>query len=428
MVFVVLVIALAGIAWYLNNSLSGQSISTDTLESFKLEKTNLEMQNSILYLEQSLWDSAANASQTVANLAGRNISNETNGSLLYWRCDLHEVHNSGREVFYQIPSIDRVRLSLQNKTMKYMENRLNELHGIRDNVIYEVGKVLCGEVGYNKPLNVPTNTRFRTAANIDKLNVTFESYKRSRSNFTFNDEVRYNRFWYMYSKMAKWTKEQNMEQDIKNEMSKVYDWVDDVYCMPTCQCPCPYQLGCMKIPVNWSALLRQAVDKGIGKSVSELEKGSRYFNNNEVSCGYGIELSYYDNVPFLTQTPIGCCGPDCESCLMYCRLDYQYDFEGDIDIRCTDQRFKSIPRKDLEKLTWRIRFNVEATDPPNEGQYPNPCSHLSNPSCKEEDSPNKIGTLKFPNCRIKEDNFTLCKTGVNVIGNLTKKEIEAGKK
>ena len=184
----------------------------------------------------------------------------------------------------------------------------------------------------------------------------------------------------------------------------------------------------MEIPVNWSALLRQAVDRGIEKSVEELEHGSRYFNDNEVSCGYGIELSYYDNIPFLTQVPIGCCGYECTWCLMYCRLDYQYDFEGDIDIRCTDQRFKSIPRKDLERLTWRIRFNVEATDPPNEGKYPPPCDSLVNPQCKTEESPNRIGAFEFPECRIIDPDFDLCETGVNVIGNLTEEEIEEGKK
>ncbi len=418
LVFVVVVVVIGGIAWYMNNSISGQGISREILENFKLQKVELENENSILYLEQALWDSTANASQTVSDLAGRNVTNETDTNLTYWRCDLDEVSNSGREVTYQIPSIERVQLSLQNKTMTYLENILNQLHGIRDGVIYDVGGVKCAEVGYNTPLDSPLNSKYKTAGIINKIDTTFESYKRERANLTFNDDIRYNRFWYMYTIMARWTQEQDMESDILSEMAKVYDWVDDVVCTPSCTCPCPYQPLCTRIPINWSTLVRHAVDKGIEKGVNELESGSRYFNDNKISCGYGIEIDYYDNIPYITNARIGRCGSWGQWCLMYCRLDYEYNFEGDIDISCTDQQYQSIPRKDLERLNWKIRFNVEATDPPNEGPFPPPCDSLLSGSCKTIESPDRLGTDKFPECTVTDPEFKLCDTGVDTIGTL----------
>jgi hypothetical protein len=434
---VVAVIGLIGLMWYQSNVLSGGELSKEIVESFSAMRTGKEFINSVIYLEEALRDNVANDSLLIGSLGGRNGSE---AKYRYWRCDPGNVIDSGREKLNQVPTAERVRLSFQNLTTERFLNRILELHGIRDNVIYDVGDIICTEVGYNNPRDSPANDRFKAAMLFKYLGVTFGNYKDFKENLTVTNEINYNRFWYLYEVMAKWANYiinySIMQQNVEQELAKVPDYLDDYFC---CGCPCPYQKGCEAIPMKWREYVPEAVHKGVNKTVDILNE-EEYFDKNEVLCTYNFGQEYYDNIPILTRAIVGSCYEGC--LLWYCRLDYIYRIEIDANITCTDKRYTSIPRKDLERAKFVVTMNLEAEDPPNEGEYPSPCDTVKgqpcdfiprppvcrirdpDTECDFDESPSRIGDPYFPECKIEQENFSLCSTGVQTIGNLTKKEIE----
>lgn len=419
LVFVVLAVVFGGVLWYQFNILGGVGISEEILEESKHEKTGYEFGNSLTFLDEALGDSATNASQTVSDHGGRNGTNFTQR---YWRCDRKKVMNSGREVIKQIPNSTRVLLSLQNKTMQYMNEWLKELHGIRGEVTYEPGELKCAEVGYKEPRNSPENDKFKTGAEIGGLNVSYENYKRSRTNITPSDLVKYNRFWYMYEEIKDWAEEtisnRKMYNNIKSNLATIPDYIDASFCGQCC--PCPFQKGCEEIPANWSKYIHEEVSKGINTSIYELENSKDFFNKTQADCTYNIVQRFYQNIPILTNPceENDCDGDGYKEPESYCRLDYAYFVELDVEVICSDEKFRSIPRDDLERLRWIIRFNIEAKDMPNGIRYD--WYYAEDPSLsKLEQSPSKEGHKNFPECEIGEENPELCETPVKVKGELS---------
>lgn len=385
-VFIILVVSLIAVTWFRSNITSGTSTQEQLVGESSVETFSHRFENAKLYLENSLMYAGEKGSDLAANYSGRSSRNP---NARYWMCGMDNL---------QLPDRKTAREAISNFTKPALEGRIDEVHGIRNNLIYEVGGMACVESGFNTPLNRQSNDEFRQGVRIKSINLTREdgSLKTSQDNLTISKEIKYNRYWYIYAVMKKWLTEENLKDDIKDKLSKVKDSSK----VPNPQCvsdpsQCTYKEPdmCSDHPEEFA----EATINGFSEELDKLNSNSKYFNGSGVQCSLeqntkngarypGVRIQPADeNFPSNTSTHNNCMTDDhClewndsdpDQCL---RREWRFRCVKkwtlvptstiDFTVNCRDTKFRSIPNRSLRNLNWKIDLSYKVTDTTEDGSY-----------------------------------------------------------
>ncbi|MFB6180834.1 MAG: hypothetical protein ABEJ93_03065 [Candidatus Nanohalobium sp.] len=272
-VFIILTISLISITWFRANTSSGTGTQQDLVQQSQINTFNHRFKNAKLYLENSLFYAGQKGSYKAANYSGRKWKTP---EARYWVCRGNN----------QIPSRKMARNATANFTSAMMKKRINEIHGLRNQLIYKAGKIKCAAAGYDKPLLEPGNDDFKMATEIESLQVSRRNggLSRTEENITFLSNLRYNRYWYMYSTLRKWVKNEDLKDEIREQMKKVPDQKarSKTMCLESGS-NCRY-LPSYTCKEKTTRKLEARVKEGLEKEMQKLISNSAYFNNTHVTC------------------------------------------------------------------------------------------------------------------------------------------------
>ncbi len=412
-VFIIMVVALIGVTWFRATGTAGTGLQQDIVRQSQISSFNHRFQNAKLYLENSLYYSGQRGSSKSSNLSGRRSEDQ---EARYWYC-------KGSE---QLPSNETVRYTTSNLTLSYMKNRTEELHGIRDNTIYEIGNASCVETGYEKLPADKQSNEFHQAVSIESIKLSREgsSLQQEEQNIQLSQKIKHNRKWYIYSVLKKWIKQENLKDEVKGELSGVKDQSADSNNMcitdgSKCTYPNP------KMCLDHGQEMDSAVSEGLQNEAEKLMNNPQYFNGTEIECsfssnekngvgypGHKISVLEAEN-PINQSTQCGCANKNATGhCIepkwdYKCKKEWGLNIESKLDttLTCTDKYFSNIPLNDTAShLSWKIDLSFSATDSPSGPSY----------SCSQPPTSYAPTTLK--SCSYSNNPTNTCSTEVDVIG------------
>lgn len=416
-VFIILVVSLIAVSWLRANTTSGTGLQSQIIQESGIDTLNHRFENTKLYLENSLFYAGQKGSDLAGNYSGRKWKNP---EARYWYC-------KGSP---QAASVTAARNATSNFTLKAFNDRIDEVHGIRERHVYSVGEVACLETGYNTPRDSVDNNRFKQGMKIESINVSRENgnLKSSKKNFTFSKEVIYNRYWFMYSNLKEWVR----NTDVENEVTSALHQVEDHDSRTTNQCltdgsKCTYPDTYM-CQTNHGEWLESAISDGINEEINQLENNEQFFNGSNVNCNGpnynenrntgtpypGIQVTINEGTGYRNisgDTPCGWTGEEGESTPKWdyaCTKSWDLDFQAyaDFTVTCVDETYKMIPNKTRKPLTWKIDLSFTATETQEDSEYSESmCDTTVEPGVSY--LPNQLNTCSFSR------SATTCQTPVD---------------
>jgi hypothetical protein len=420
LIFAILTVSLIALTWYTSNITAGSAEQENIHAQSTLDDIDFRLQNSLLYLQQGFYTAIENGTAVAANMSGRKWKE---GRYRYWYC----------QGTPQPATLTQVRNASSKYTKRDLQKRADELHGIRDGFIYRVGELGCIETGYKTPLDDPDNDHFRSAFDLEHVTVTRDDGKvnREAENVTKGRRAIYNRMWYMYSIMKKWVNNENLKDRVRDHMRTVRDdssKVNEMCITDASQCTYPDPpFSCQFNHYSW---LTQAVSDGLSEELDKLENHQDYFNENNIKCTFSFNQGQTASYPGFKVTPhtahravqgsqCGCAeradidGDGEEECIQKkynydCITEWYLSFNAKLDltVTCRDQKFKQVPREQLEHLTWNIDLSYSVQENADtDGSYTqNDCQIIAEP-------PVSYPPLSFKACTV-DRTASLCDTDV----------------
>jgi hypothetical protein len=330
----------------------------------------------------------------------------------------------------QIPNNETVREATSNYTLRYMQNRTEEVHGIRRNTIYDIGKASCIDTGYETLPASENSDQFRQAVEIDSIELTRQGgeLQKSDKNVKISQEIKHNRKWYMYSVLKKWIDDEKLEDQVKNKLSDVDDTtkLTNSMCIKDgSQCNYPDPTMC----ASHGQLMTDAVQFGLQREAEKLEANPQYFNDTEVKCSFGFNEKNGADYPGHQvgvgtnkvadnkSTECGCAQYNSTSQPRRCVVHkYNYDCNTnvglsitskvDTTLTCRDTYFNNVPQNDSTRhMAWKIDMSFDVTDGPSGPDYNN---------CMTP--PYSVPPTTLRTCGYTGTQTNTCSTGVDVIG------------
>ena len=413
-IFIVMVVALIGVTWFRVTGSTGTGLQQDLVRQSQIYSFNHRFQNTKLYLENSLYYAGQRGSNNATNMSGRISENQ---EARYWYC-------GGSQ---QIPDEDTVREATSNFTLRYMQNRTEEVHGIRRNTIYDIGQASCVNTGYETLPAGKDSDQFRQGVEIDSIELTRQGgeLQKSDKNVKVSQEIKHNRKWYMYSVLEKWIKNENLRDQVKNKLLDVDDTtkLTNSMCIKDgSQCNYPSPTMC----ADHDQLMDSAVVSGLQKEAEKLESNSQYFNDTEVKCSFSFNEKNGADYPG-HQVGVGTnkvadnksteCGCAQYNSTGHCTVHkYNYDCNTnvglsitskvDTTLTCRDTYFNNVPQNDSTRhMAWKIDISFDASDGPSGNNYD---------SCTQ--TPYSVPPTTLRTCGYTGTQTNTCSTGVDVIG------------
>ena len=366
-VFIILVVSLIAVSWFRASTTSGSGVQQGIIQQSEINTFNHRFENTKLYLQNSLFYAGQKGTDRAGNYSGRRSKDQ---EARYWYC-------GGSK---QVPEIDMVRNASSNFTLEYMEERFEEMHGIRDNTVYRIGEASCLDTGYNELPASEYSDNFTQAVQIESINLSRQSggLKKSESDVTLSKDIKYNRYWYIYSTLKKWVNQENLRDDVKDELAQVKDQGSRSNSMcitgpSECTYPDP------KMCSDHGTLMDRAVVDGLSEEKDILESNEQYFNGTGVECAFtsnrknGNQFPGHSVTVQESENPVnvsdgGTCG--CEQynaseeprhCVepkwdYQCQKNWQLAIDSKIDtsLTCRDTKFRNVPNSSLGNLKWKI--------------------------------------------------------------------------
>jgi hypothetical protein len=405
-VFIVMVISLIAVSWFRANTTSGTGAQERVIQQSGLDTFNHRFENAKLYLENSLFFAGQRGSDLAANYSGRRSQEQ---EARYWYC-------AGSK---QVPDPVEVRNATSNFTIEKMRDRFEEVHGIRDNTVYSVGKASCLDTGYNSLPAEEYSDNFTQALEITSVNLTRQDggLKMSEEDVTLAKDIKYNRMWYIYSTLKTWVNQEDLRDEISAHLSNVRDSkkATNQMCISKaseCNYPSPYM--CSRHPLWFSG----AVVEGLGDEMDRLESNENYFNGTGVECSIAMNRKNGQRYPghvislgvekkaVNTTNSCACDEWNATDEPRHC-VDYDYRFNCntewtlgvqstvDFTVSCRDEKFSQVPNSSLKSLNWKIDLSYKASDMSGDGSFsctnqvppagsppvnPRECSYSGSPS------------------------------------------------
>lgn len=412
-VFIIMVVALLGVTWFRATGTSGTGLQDDIVRQSEINSFEHKFQNAKLYMENSLYHAGQKGSNRATNFSGRRAKSQ---EARYWYCRDSK----------QIPKNETVRYTSSNFTLRYMQNRTEELHGIRDNTVYEIGKASCVETGYERLPASKDGDQFRQAVKIDSIKLSQEgsSLSKEEENIQLSKEIKHNRKWYMYSILKDWIKNENLKDEVSSELSKVKDVSSDVNNMcitdgSKCNYPDP------KMCSDHGSEFDSAVALGLQNEADKLANNPQYFNGSDIECSFspnqknGYDFPGHQVTVGVSQTPdnqssqCGCANTNSTGHCIEPKWQYKcttqwgltVDSKIDTTLTCRDEFFSNVPMNDTaENLNWNIDLSFSVNDGPSGPSY----------SCSEP--PRSYAPSSLKSCSYSSSSSSTCSTGVDVIG------------
>ncbi|MFB6174639.1 MAG: hypothetical protein ABEJ87_01540 [Candidatus Nanohalobium sp.] len=390
-VFIILVISLIAVSWFRANTSAGTGLQEQIVQQSGVDTFNHRFENMKLYLENSLFYAGQKGSNLAANYSGRKWREP---EARYWYC-------RGSP---QAATVSQARNATSNFTLAEFNERINEIHGVRDNHIYSVGQVACLETGYQTPTDSSKNNEFEQGLKIESINLSRQNgdLKKSEENVTFAKDILYNRYWFIYSNLKEWVRNSDVENQVKSAMSSVKDQSarSETMCITDgSKCSYPSTFMCRTNHYDW---LEKAVRNGLEKEMTQLERNQKYFNESRVSCSVSFNKNRNTDVPYPgfkvtinkgTQATNLSSGPTCgwtgdeegkgtPKWSYRCTKGWNLDFQAvmDFTVTCKDKKYRMIPNKTRKNLQWKIDMSFKVTESGNDKQYTeNACNTLAEP-------------------------------------------------
>lgn len=423
-VMIVFLIALSIFSWISINQSVGSGEAAEFREEARLLEADRSIDKARLYIQSAFSMSAQRGTAEAANKSGR--TGEDNNRR-YWMC-------RGET---QTPSIEEVGHAASNNTQEILDERLREIRGPRNNWIYDVSKSSCVETGHNEPMDSPENDYFSSAAKIDEVSLTDRNQEilRSREDYITREKIQYNRYWYMYSTLDEWVDEADLSESVSNKLEEVNSRhtrtdnqcktnVTDQSIEDLCsggtvdygengQYPEPQVCGTIAQKAS------QKATEGVQEALADLEED--YFdgqvscnfepNEDQIGNGYpGVNVDLVENKGTSgTGNNCGIARDDVKGEIYECITNWRHQFTAYVDgtIRCSDQKFRSVPGNDsLQNMHWKIDVSFQASGTGNDQKV----------ACGTEGG-NKP-PLTFRECNVNSEETNSCELQSNLKGDL----------
>jgi hypothetical protein len=414
-IFIVMVVALIGVTWFRVTGSTGTGLQQDLVRQSQIYSFNHRFQNTKLYLENSLYYAGQRGSNNATNMSGRISENQ---EARYWYC-------GGSQ---QIPDEDTVREATSNFTLRYMQNRTEEVHGIRRNTIYDIGRASCVDTGYETLPAGKDSDQFRQAVEIDSIELTRQGgeLQKSDKNVKVSQEIKHNRKWYMYSVLKEWINNENLKDQVGNKLSGVEDQTspDKTACIRE-ESECDPKYPDPTMCADHDQLMDSAVVSGLQNEAEKLESNPQYFNDTEVKCSFsfneksgadypGHQVGVGTNEVAVNQsTECGCAQQNATGhCIVHkyrhrcvTNVDLTITSKVDTTLTCRDTFFNNIPQNDSTgHMAWKIDISFDVSDGPSGPTY----------SCTQ--APYSVPPTTLRTCSYTSTQTNTCSTGVDVIG------------
>ncbi len=445
-VFLIFAISMLGISWFQANVIGGEAVEDEIMRQSEFDDADTRLQNTLTYLQEAFFTSGERGTDEAGSMAGRY---QNDPEYRYWLCENEP----------QPATLEEARNASGTFVMADFADRINEVHGIRNNYIHEIGSLQCSEVGYYEPRKTPDNDHFKSAYQIEDAGVyrEDEDITRDVENITQKRDILYNRYWYMYEILKVWVQNEDMKdevrQAIREQVPDTKEAPQNRMCVenPEQECETPGAYSCRFKHEAW---LNGAVYDGLEAEMRKLETAPEYFNNTGVSCHVefnelrdqpdrdGPNISF----PGHRVEPRGntggdtgiCCddkkhhgddepdSPDddddddgCDATYYDCGGQWYLAFESYLDftVVCEDEKFNTVPMEDdLEHLSWEIDLSYTVQEEEQGEEYDVPgtwteCIERAHP-------PVSYLPLTLNPCTFEEEELDTCEVPVETIGEL----------
>jgi len=371
-VFIILVISLIAVSWFKASTTSGTGVQQEIIQQSQVNTFNNRFENVKLYLENSLFYAGQKGSDKAGNYSGRRPEDQ---EARYWYC--------GGST--QVPDVEVVRNTTSNFTLDYMQERFNEMHGVRDNNVYSIGKASCLDTGHNELPASKHSDNFTQAVEIESINLTRETggLQNSERSITLSKDIKYNRHWYIYSTLKKWVNQENLKNKVVSQLSNVKDQGSRTNSMcitgpSKCNYPSP------KMCSDHGTLMDQAVVEGLAEEREKLESSQEYFNDTSVECSFTSNRKNGNQFPGHIVTVnegetannvsngvrCGCAETNSTGDCVEPQWDYNcikswslsINSKIDTTLTCRDKKFKNVPNSTLGNLKWKIDLSFQVNE------------------------------------------------------------------
>lgn len=409
-VLIMLLIAMTIFAWISTDEAIGEGQKDEIERTTLLSEADRRLQKTELLMQSMFSMSAQKGSAEAAEMSGRAGRDPEDR---YWLC-------KGQE---QVPSKGEASYAVSNFTQEITEDRLSEVRGVRRNWFYDVGNISCVETGYNSPLDSTENDYFSSSAKFERVITQDRTRGVSRAdvNLSFREQVKYNRYWYLYSTLRHWIEDgTGFKTEIKDELDdlKTGATAKTRACVPdttTADSVCsgedtgydpsgtyPSPSTCREVVGN----AEKAVKRGINDELANLEENrfngsvscSAEFNEDENGLdfpGIIVTLEYNNDTEatgdMCAETPddpdeVQCRGKSQAACdsaeycswkqfgsefrcvkdyvegeIYNCITNWRHKFtvKADFKVTCRDKKFSNVPEDEsLNKMEWNTSISL----------------------------------------------------------------------
>lgn len=374
-VFIILVVSLIAVSWFRASTTSGSGVQEEIIKQSEISTFNHRFENTKLYLQNSLFYAGQKGTDEAGNYSGRPSEDQ---EARYWYC-------GGSK---QVPEVDVVRNASSNFTLEYMKERFDEMHGIRDNTVYRIGEASCLDTGYNQLPASEENDNFTQAVQIDSINLSRQSggLQKGESDVTLSKDIKYNRYWYIYSTLKKWVNQENLKNEVRDELEDVKDQgkrSNSMCITGPSECTYPDPKMCS----DHGNVMDRAVIDGLSEEKDKLESNEEYFNGTNVECAFtsnrknGQQFPGHSVTVQESENPVndsegstcGCKQYNASEEPRHCvepKWDYKcqkkwvlaIDSKIDTTLTCRDRKFRNVPNSSLGNLKWKIDLSFQVSE------------------------------------------------------------------
>lgn len=456
LVFIIFAVGMMAVTWFQANVAGGAELEDEIIRQAEHDDADYRLQNTLGYLQEAFFTSSERGSDDAASMSGRY---QEDPEYRYWQCDSNP----------QPATVEEARNASSTFIVQDFDERINEIHGIRGEYIYDIGPLACAETGYYDPRDVEDNDHFQTAYEIEDVAVHREGIDaeeedvlrdmditREEEDVIQTRDILYNRYWFMYETLREWVEEERdtVKDTVREHMEEVPDSqaLSNRMCIvnPEEECVFPEPYSCFYNHQTW---LDAAVNDGLSEEMDRLETSPDYFNDSNVRChvqfnewrddpdpdrnvtfpGHEVEprvdydwentgrccdSKYHGDEEPPEDVPDDFDDDDCDAYYHDCTTSWYLAFESYVDAQliCEDQRFNTVPREEeLEHLEWRVDFSFTVEEDEPGDQYDvddeTECLERARP-------PVSYLPLTLNQCTFEDEALETCEVPVDTIGEL----------